>query len=727
MLDLAPLWISLKTAFASTTLAFIVGMLAAYAMFISHPHNSPSPYGAQKKPNSNWINQGWPKEGIQGWQGWIDSILTLPLILPPTVVGFLLLLLLGRNGPIGQVLERFGTTLLFSWPATVIAATTVAFPLIYKTVLAAFRQVDSTLLDCARTLGASERRIFFQLLLPLARPGVIAGTILAFARALGEFGATLMLAGSIPGKTETMPMAIFFAGEAGRLDEALVWTLILVSIALGAIATLNAVTASQWGGILDFRFRILEGLLPLLGGARDGFLRRVRVGNSHNAPNSLLPSQSPPTGRNRRGQVLNVNLTKELSDLTVSVQFVTDGRPLAILGASGSGKTTILRCVAGLMQPTSGRIVLGNRILFDSKQTIHVPAAQRRVGIVFQDYALFPHLTVAQNIAFGVQHLTLAEQRDRLSHYLNLFQLQTLASCYPAQLSGGQQQRVALARAIAPHPDLLLLDEPLSALDPHLRDRLQQYLANLFATYNGEILLVTHNVAEAYRLCDRWLILSEGQISADGPKQQLCDRPPTYAVAQMTQCKNLSRFERVEAAETSLGKSFHPRQLNFFPPDSTSLGLPEQKMSQNLIPIRALDWNGIILYVPAPLADTISYVGIHPYHVRILLESPVELGKTRSHHGESVGTNLFQCRILDIIEAQHHTLVSLSPNPLKSLYQANTEMDSSVQVSFQAQVSKAFGVTLHQYWANAPDAESYHCWVKLKMEDLILIKKDCAY
>src|SRR6476469_7488102 len=187
-LDLSPLWISLKTSFVATIFAFVAGIGVAGWMFA---------YRGKGK-------------------GLIDGILTLPLVLPPTVIGFLLLLLLGRNSPLGQLLMQFEITIIFSWFATVIAATVVAFPLMYKSVLTAFKQIDKDLINCARTLGASEARIFWQVLLPLAWPGVVAGTIMTFARALGEFGATLMLAGSIPGKTQTMPVAIFFAAEAGK-------------------------------------------------------------------------------------------------------------------------------------------------------------------------------------------------------------------------------------------------------------------------------------------------------------------------------------------------------------------------------------------------------------------------------------------------------------------------------------------------------------------------------
>jgi len=164
--DLSPLWISLKTSAAATALAFVFGIAAAAAM-------------------NRYKGRG---------RGFLDGVLTLPLVLPPTVVGFFLLLLLGRRSAIGQVLEHVGLRIAFSWPATVVAASVVAFPLMYRATLGAFEQVNSNLLGAARTLGAGEWRTFRHVLLPLAWPGVMAGTVLAFARALGEFGATLMLA-----------------------------------------------------------------------------------------------------------------------------------------------------------------------------------------------------------------------------------------------------------------------------------------------------------------------------------------------------------------------------------------------------------------------------------------------------------------------------------------------------------------------------------------------------
>ena len=209
--DPSPLIISVATTCAATAATFFIGMFAARMMY-----------------------------GMRGTvRAWVDGLLTLPLVLPPTVVGFFLLLIFGRRSWIGQALQHIGITIAFSWPATVIAATVVAFPLMYRTTLGAFEQVSPNLLQAARTLGAGEWRVFRRVLLPLAAPGVIAGTVLAFARALGEFGATLMLAGNIPGRTQTMPIAIFSAAESGDMRVAMIWVALIVLLSLAIIRLLN--------------------------------------------------------------------------------------------------------------------------------------------------------------------------------------------------------------------------------------------------------------------------------------------------------------------------------------------------------------------------------------------------------------------------------------------------------------------------------------------------------
>lgn len=173
------------------------------------------------------------------FKAFLDGIFTLPLVLPPTVMGFFLLLLLGKNGPIGKLLASLGTSVIFSWQGAVIAAAAVSFPLMYKTSKSAFEQTDKNIINAARTLGISEWKTFWKISVPLAWPGIAAGAVLAFTRALGEFGATLMVAGSIPGKTQTIPLAIYFTAEAGEMDKALIWVLLILAVSFIVILLMN--------------------------------------------------------------------------------------------------------------------------------------------------------------------------------------------------------------------------------------------------------------------------------------------------------------------------------------------------------------------------------------------------------------------------------------------------------------------------------------------------------
>src|ERR1700683_327939 len=216
-LDTGPLWISLRTSLTATAIVLVVGVAAA---------------------------QWRVRRRSRAWE-LVDGIALLPLVLPPTVFGYILLVVFAPNGVLGRLLLRAGVLIVFSWPATVIAAAVVAFPLMYLTARAAFEQLEPSLLQAARTLGANERQVLRRVALPLAWPGIAAGAVLAFARALGEFGATLMLAGNLPGRTQTIPIAIFFAIESGDNSKALVWVLIVVTISFAVLAAFSICTRRQ--------------------------------------------------------------------------------------------------------------------------------------------------------------------------------------------------------------------------------------------------------------------------------------------------------------------------------------------------------------------------------------------------------------------------------------------------------------------------------------------------
>ncbi|MBN3909770.1 MAG: molybdate ABC transporter permease subunit [Nostoc sp. NMS1] len=487
-LDLSPLWISLKTSLLATFITFFLGIAAAYWML------------------------GYRGKG----KSLIEGIFIAPLILPPTVVGFLLLLFFGKNGPVGKLMAAFDFSIVFTWYGAAIAATVVSFPLMYKTALGAFEQIDGNLLRVARTLGATETTIFWRISLPLALPGIVAATMLAFARALGEFGATLMLAGNIPGQTQTIPMAIYFAVEAGAMNEAWFWAIAIMVISLSGIIAVNF-----WQELRE------KGRGA--GGREQG---AGRAGGE----NLYTPQSSFESGG------LLVNIEKVLPSFDLKVAFTTDEQPLGLLGGSGAGKSMILRCLAGIETPSCGRIVLNGRVLFDSEQGINLPSRDRRIGFLVQNYALFPHLSVAQNIAFGLpKKLSAGSIRVQVEEQLIAMQLQGLGDRYPHQLSGGQQQRVALARALASQPEALLLDEPFSALDTHLRSQLEEQMTETLAGYQGVTLFVTHNMEEAYRICPNLLVLEHGKAVHYGSKYDIFQHPATVSVAQLTGCKNFSR------------------------------------------------------------------------------------------------------------------------------------------------------------------------------------------
>ncbi len=482
--DLSPLWISLRVAAIATVFTFFAGIAVAYWML-------------------NYRGKG---------KSLLEAVFVSPLVLPPTVVGFLLLLLFGKNGFVGQLLLSIDISVVFTWYGAVITAIVVSFPLMYRTALGAFEQIDQNFLAVARTLGASEWTVFRRIMLPLALPGVMAGTVLALVRSLGEFGATLMLAGNIPGQTQTIPMAIYFSVEAGAMNEAWFWTVVILLISLFGIVVMN-----------------------------------------------LWQKRSHPIARNSNRRIqaiasnsagLIVDIQKRLTNFDLDLAFNLTESTLGILGGSGAGKSMLLRCIAGTESPTTGRIVLNGRVLFDAKAGINVPSRDRGIGFLVQNYALFPNMTIAQNIAFGLpKSLTISEVRQRVKAQLEAVQLQGYDDRYPHQLSGGQQQRVALARVLASEPEVILLDEPFSALDTHLRSQIEQVVIARLRNFSGVSLFVTHNLEEVYRVCEDLLVLDQGHTLAYGSKSDIFERPNRLAVAQLTGCKNISPIQVVDQQE----------------------------------------------------------------------------------------------------------------------------------------------------------------------------------
>lgn len=585
LFDFSPFWISLKVAVTAIFFTFCLGVTAAYGLL----------------------------EYRGKWKTIIDGIFLAPLVLPPTVIGFLLLQLFGQYGWLGKFLQLFRFNIIFTWYAGVIAAVVVTFPLMYKTAQGAFEQIDGNLLRAAKTLGASELRVFWQIALPLAFPGVLAGAMLAFARGLGEFGATLMLAGNIPKQTTTIPLAIYAAVEAGANQEAWLWTAIILSMSFSAIAM-----AQLWSSKRKKRYR----------GTGIGQQRKLRSTYELRIPNYE--------------DGLVVDIEKQLPEFDLQIALHCTEQSIGILGASGAGKSMLLKCIAGMENPTHGRIMIHGKVLFDSAKNINLPSCDRKIGFLFQNYALFPHLTVAQNIAFGISKgLTALQIQQKVAAQLHSMELQGYGDRYPHQLSGGQQQRVALARALVSQPDLLLLDEPFSALDTHLRSQMERELISTLSNYQGITLFVTHNIDEAYRICENLLVLDHGQVMRYGEKSEVLENPVNLETAKLTGCKNFSRLNPIRSAY-----------------------------------VEAIDW-ACQLQVNVDAASLPTHIGIRAHHLQFL---------EGYHHHDSA--NIFPCWLVRTTETPHRMTLYLK---------LNHPPDHSWDYHLQAEVFKEKWHTLKNY------------------------------
>ena len=239
---------------------------------------------------------------------------------------------------------------------------------------------------------------------------------------------------------------------------------------------------------------------------------------------------------------LRVSIRKKLRDFVLDVDFEVRDEIFALLGASGSGKSMTLKCIAGIETPDEGAIILNGRTLFDSVKKINLSPQLRRAGYLFQNYALFPNMTVAENILFAAVGNKISKLKENLSR----FQLDGLENVYPHELSGGQQQRVAFARVLTSHAEILLLDEPFSALDSYLRWQLELELAKLFKIY-GAAILVSHDRGEVYRLADKVAVMHDGKIDTVDLKREVFKHPKTLAAMILTGCKNISPARKIAA------------------------------------------------------------------------------------------------------------------------------------------------------------------------------------
>ncbi len=315
-----------------------------------------------------------------------------------------------------------------------------------------------------------------------------------------------------------------------------------------------------------------------------------------------------------------VDVSKKFKDFTLCVKFETGDDTLALLGASGCGKSITLGCIAGIIKPDSGKIIVNDRVFFDGEQKINLTPQQRRTGLLFQNYALFPNMTVYENIKIGVRReKNIIPNHNLIDELINKFELTNILHHYPSQISGGQKQRVALARMLVSKPSILLLDEPFSALDTHLKFNLQRHMLSTIKEFDKTVLLVSHDRDEIYRMSDNIAIMKEGKIEQIGTKQQVFISPYTTYAARLTGCKNISDVDI---------------------------------MSDNML--FAKDW-GVELSVDEDIENNnIHAVGIRMHDVKVCSNSQlhkyiVELKKNNLvlHHKEC---NIFKCKIYEQIQ-----------------------------------------------------------------------------
>lgn len=328
---------------------------------------------------------------------------------------------------------------------------------------------------------------------------------------------------------------------------------------------------------------------------------------------------------------LSVDIEKKLGNFHLKVKFEAENEVLAILGASGCGKSMTLKCIAGIERPDKGRIILDGVTLFDAEKKIDLPPQKRKVGYLFQQYALFPNMTVEQNIACGVRKKE--RKTEAVWEMLRLMELEGLEKKRPYQLSGGQQQRVALARILVNAPEVLLLDEPFSALDTHLRFHLERKVQEILGRFGKTVLLVSHDRDEAFRLSHSIAVMEQGRVETVGRKKEIFADPKTRSGALLTGCKNISRAKIVDDTH-----------------------------------VYALDWD-LTLTVPRATVG-MKYLGIRMHDIRI---------------AKGMEENAVTCKVIREIEEPFSYTVLLNPMGRKVTMPLGVQLDKPLWESIRGE------------------------------------------
>ena len=492
--------LSLRTCIASTLACIIVGLPLALVC---------------ARARDTW------------WSRVLRSMITLPMVLPPVVAGLALLITWGRRGLIGTYLQIFGINIAFTTVAVVMAQTFVSLPFFVSSLEGALRTRGFNEERVASGLGASPSRTLWSVTLPLMIPALVSSTALAFSRALGEFGATITFAGSLAGVTRTLPLEIYLQREEST-DMALMLSVILVFVALVLVGGASAF--SQW-----WYSRLLSGTSA--DEAKVPTASRLATEPSHGLGNK----DGEAHGQLPRVPVPGVRIAGTLPERHINVDLTCQGGVVtALMGHNGAGKSTLLSVLSGALDAP--------QMTCTWQWPDGISGRQPKIAVLEQKPVLFPHMSLLANVAFPLRcaGISPAEAEVRAREALESVGLAGLEQRRPAQVSGGQAQRTALARALVVAPEVLLLDEPMAALDVEAARGLRELIAQRFL--GRTVIMVTHQIEDAAALDAHIIVLKGGRLLREGPWRELINQ-------------SMSRADESESALLAMGLSALERAL----------------------------------------------------------------------------------------------------------------------------------------------------------------------
>lgn len=572
------LWLSLRTALISTLVSLVLGVPLALV-----------------------LARQWPGVGLA------RIVVVLPMTMPPVVAGIALLATFGRRGWLGPSLQEAGISIAFSTTAVVLAQVFVSMPFLVVTLEAALRSRDRQAERMARTLGAGSLTVLVRITLPLVAPALARGTALALGRALGEFGATLTFAGSLEGTTRTMPLAIYLERESDA-DTAMALAVVLV-VTSALVVGLTALPGS-W----IYRLRTWA--------ERQLFKKIDETGAANTKPNQLAAPTTPGS---------KIELVAKLPERSIDNAHleVSPGQFLTLIGPNGCGKSTLCLMIAGLLR-TQGYLKIADKTLDEPgwRGTFVCPG-KRPVALLAQNPGIFTHMSVLDNVAFGprCQGQGRRRARQRAWQELHAVGASHLAYRQGGELSGGQAARVALARALATSPQVLVLDEPMAALDVQARSQLRARLRERTRARAITVVMVSHDLVDIASLSDAVAVMDAGQLITQGPTAEVLSTPSTEFVANLTGASLLNGTLAGDEAtpQLKLGKGLSLRlsqwpQANADEPawqmgakavaliNSDAIALyPQQPKGspRNVIPVSvsSLDGDGAVVSLSLRLAD----------------------------------------------------------------------------------------------------------------------------